>query len=163
MKKQWTIRCRPDPCAGLAENSHDIEDPRRTLMAGTKLAANPIHLGLGATADIEPLFTGSMDWYTAYSDRYAGDGVESRLVSISTFTESWDMWEMHPLGSEVVLCISGSITLHQEMADGSKATVRLDSGEYAINEPGTWHTADLEQEATALFITAGAGTQHRQR
>ncbi|MDA1074007.1 MAG: cupin [Proteobacteria bacterium] len=132
-------------------------------MAGTKITAHPIHLGLGATADIEPLFTGSMDWYTSYGDRHVKDGNEGRLVSMSTFTESWDMWEMHPQGSEVVLCISGSITLHQEMANGSKATVSLGPGEYAINEPGAWHTADVEEEVTALFITAGEGTQHRQR
>jgi len=26
-----------------------------------------------------------------------------------------------------------------------------------------WHTADVEGHATALFVTAGAGTQHRLR
>jgi hypothetical protein len=36
-------------------------------------------------------------------------------------------------------------------------------GQYAINEPGTWHTADVTGETTALFITAGLGTQHRPR
>jgi quercetin dioxygenase-like cupin family protein len=73
------------------------------------------------------------------------------------------MWEMHPLGAEVVLCTAGAITLHQEHADGSTATVTLDSGEYAINPPGTWHTADVDGEATAVFITAGMGTEHRPR
>jgi hypothetical protein len=41
--------------------------------------------------------------------------------------------------------------------------VELGAGEYAINEPGVWHTADVEKETTVLFITAGMGTQHRQR
>jgi hypothetical protein len=41
--------------------------------------------------------------------------------------------------------------------------VILDPGKYAINEPGTWHTADVDGEATALFITAGLGTAHRPR
>ncbi|HAG37451.1 MAG TPA: cupin, partial [Erythrobacter sp.] len=36
-------------------------------------------------------------------------------------------------------------------------------GEYAINPPGVWHIADIVQEATAIFITAGEGTQHRPR
>jgi hypothetical protein len=31
------------------------------------------------------------------------------------------------------------------------------------NEPGTWHSANVVGEATALFITAGMGTQHRPR
>jgi hypothetical protein len=41
--------------------------------------------------------------------------------------------------------------------------VVLGPGEYAINERGTWHTADIIGEATALFIAAGVGTQHRPR
>jgi hypothetical protein len=53
--------------------------------------------------------------------------------------------------------------LHQEKADGTRSTVALQPGEYAINEPGTWHTADVTGPATAVFITAGLGTQHRPR
>jgi hypothetical protein len=70
---------------------------------------------------------------------------------------------MHPHGSEVVVCVAGSLVLHQDKPDGSTATIRLGPGQYAINEPGTWHTADVENEATALFITPGVGTQHRPR
>jgi quercetin dioxygenase-like cupin family protein len=124
---------------------------------------HPVHLGLGAAAESEPEFTGSMDWYARYLQRHEADGAEARLVSMYTFSESWDMWEMHPEGSEVVICTAGQLTLHQEKRDGSKATVTLAPGEYAINEPGTWHTADVDGEATALFITAGLGTQHRPR
>ena len=43
------------------------------------------------------------------------------------------------------------------------ATVALGAGEYTVNEPGTWHTADVGDAATALFITAGVGTRHRPR
>ncbi len=124
---------------------------------------HPIHLGLGATAEVEPEFTGDMSWYAGYGERHASDGAEGRLVAMHTFDRAWDEWEMHPVGSEVVLCTSGQITLHQEQADGSSATVTLDAGEYAINEPGTWHTADIDGEATVLFITAGMGTEHRPR
>lgn len=123
----------------------------------------PIHLGLGATAIVQPEFTNAMDWYDAYIARNAADGAEGRLVTMYRFAESWPMWEMHPNGEEVVLCISGSMTMHQEMADGSTATSVIGPGEYAINPPGAWHTADIEGEATALFITAGLGTQHRAR
>jgi hypothetical protein len=41
--------------------------------------------------------------------------------------------------------------------------VTIVPGEYAINLPGVWHTADVDGEVTALFITAGMGTQHRPR
>lgn len=127
------------------------------------IGSHPIHLGLGATSISEPEFTGEMEWYAGYGERHASDGDEGRLVSMYTFSESWDVWEMHPKGSEVVLCTAGSITLHQEHDDGSTATVTLGAGEYAINPPGTWHTADVADSATALFITAGAGTDHRPR
>jgi quercetin dioxygenase-like cupin family protein len=132
------------------------------------LSVHPVHLGLGATAVVEPEFTGGGEWYADYGRRHdAGDGLEGRLVSMHTFTESWDVWEMHPAGHEVVLCTAGTITLHQEHADGTAATVTLRAGEYAVNPPGTWHTADVDatatDTATAVFITAGMGTEHRPR
>lgn len=128
-----------------------------------KIEERPIHLGLGATAEVEPSFTNEMDWYEGYLDRHATDGAEGRLVTMYTFSESWDAWEMHPSGDEVVLCTVGRITLHQEHADGTTATVELTSGDYVVNPPGTWHTADVDGSATALFITAGLGTTHRPR
>ena len=126
------------------------------------LLENPLHLGLGSTAIPQPPFTG-MDWYQGYGERHDGDAAEGRLVSMHRFSESWDSWEMHPAGDEVVLCLSGNMTLHQEHADGSTASVTISANEYVINPPGTWHTADIESEATALFITAGLGTEHRPR
>lgn len=132
-------------------------------MPGTNISKHPVHLGRAATAVIEPEFAGNMEWYQGYTSRHAADGTEGRLVSMFTFTEPWDMWEMHPNGSEVVLCTAGTLTLHQEAADGTRCTVALRPGEYAINEPGTWHTADITGSATAVFITAGWGTQHRPR
>ena len=121
----------------------------------------PIHLGLGATALAQPEFTG-MEWYADYIARSAADGVEGRLVSLYRFEESWDSWEMHPLGDEVVLCIEGTMTLVQEK-DGTTNKVTLGAGDFAINAPGTWHTADVAAPAVALFITAGVGTEHRPR
>jgi len=126
------------------------------------LLTTPIHLGLGATAQVQPDFTG-MGWYEDYAARTTEDGAEGRLVTMYRFTESWDSWEMHPSGDEVVLCVSGTMTLHQELADGTTATITIGAGDYAINPPGAWHTADVEGEATALFITAGLGTEHRPR
>ena len=99
----------------------------------------------------------------AYSARTAADGAEGRLVTTHTFTESWTSWEMHPAGDEVVLCLAGAMTLHQEFPDGRNVTVAVAAGEYVINPPGVWHTADIVGEATVLFITAGMGTEHRPR
>ena len=129
-----------------------------------QIGTNPIHLGLGGTAVVEPAMDGSMEWYQGYGERHGdADGVDGRLVSMYTFTESWDSWEVHPSGHEVVLCVAGSTTLHQELPSGEERAVTLSAGEYAINEPGTWHTADVETSATVVFITSGEGTQHRPR
>jgi hypothetical protein len=121
----------------------------------------PAHLGLGATAAREPAFSG-MEWYEAYGARHAADGKEGRLVSMHTFSKPWDTWEMHPEGGEIVVCTAGRITLHQDIG-GKIQTVTLNTGEAVINPPGVWHTADVDQPATALFITAGMGTQVKPR
>ncbi len=122
---------------------------------------NWVHLGLGATTETQPPFTG-MEWYADYSARHAGDGAEGRLVSMHRFTADWDVWEMHPAGSEMVLCTSGAITLIQEVV-GEQARIELRPGHYAINPAGVWHTADVPEQAEAVFITAGEGTAHRPR
>jgi len=127
-----------------------------------RLDIQPLHLGLGGHAVAQPPFTG-MDWYEAYGARHGADGRDGRLVSQHDFSADWDMWEIHPSGDEVVICLAGSLTLHQDFADGTTVATSLVAGEYAINPAGCWHTADVAQTATALFITAGEGTQHRAR
>lgn len=131
-------------------------------MSARKLDEAFLHLGLGATAVPQPPFDG-FAWYEGYGARHGDDGAEGRLVSQYTFTESWDAWEMHPKGAEVVICTHGAMVLVQELPDGSHEHVPLTAGEYAINPPGVWHTADVGDSATAIFITAGEGTQHRPR
>lgn len=136
-------------------------------MSARKLSESFLHLGpgkdgMGATAVPQPPFSG-MDWYEGYGARHGSDGPEGRLVSQHTFTEGWDSWEMHPKGSEVVICTEGAMVLTQEFPDGRREQVTLSAGEYAINPPGVWHIADVETQATAIFITAGEGTQHRPR
>ena len=126
------------------------------------LSTHPLHLGLGATAIVQPAFTGDLSWYQGYGERHGDDGAEGRLVALHTFEEPWTSWEVHPHGAEVVLCLAGRLTLHQEI-DGDVRTVVLEPNQGAINDPGVWHTADVEGPTTALFITAGEGTQHRPR
>ena len=126
------------------------------------LTRHPAHLARGAITTIEPEFTADMQWYADYGQRHQTDGLEGRLVSMHSFASPWDHWERHPHGSELVLCIHGTITLHQDI-DGTTRTVHLEPGHAIINQPGTWHTADVDAPATVLFITAGVGTEHRSR
>ncbi|HEV2595198.1 MAG TPA: cupin [Sphingomicrobium sp.] len=132
------------------------------MTSGKSLYDYPIHLGLGATAVMEPQFSG-LDWYEDYAKRHAVDGAEGRLVSLFRFDESWTSWEMHPSGEEVVCVVSGLMTLHQQRPDGSEQSYDLGPGDYAINSRGTWHTADAAAPVVPLFITAGEGTTHRSR
>jgi mannose-6-phosphate isomerase-like protein (cupin superfamily) len=131
-------------------------------MHGQSLFDYPIHLGLGARAIPQPEFTG-MEWYAGYDERHGDDLDEGRLVALYRFEKSWDSWEMHPAGDEVVACIQGHMTLYQQLADGSERSVELGPGDYAINPPGAWHTADTDGPVVALFITVGKGTTHRPR
>lgn len=125
------------------------------------LESIPIHLGLSAKAISQPKFTG-MNWYQDYIKRTKKDGLEGRLVSWFTFDNSWDSWEMHPNGNEVVICVTGKMTLIQEI-DGKNKKYKLKAGQYIINPPGVWHTVDATTEVSAIFITSGIGTQHRER
>ncbi len=120
-----------------------------------------VHLGLGAMAIPQPAY-GGPEWYEDYAKRNEADGVEGRLAAMHRFSEDWTSWEMHPAGAELVVCVSGSIILVQEI-DGTERRTALRPGEYAINPPGVWHTADVSESADALFVTSGIGTEHRER
>lgn len=126
------------------------------------LATHPVHLGLGAAVLEQPEFTGPA-WYDDYVARTGADGDEGRLVGLHRFTGDWESWERHPAGAELVVCTEGAMTVIQERADGSTSETALGPGDYAINPAGVWHTANVAKEASALFITAGRGTEHRPR
>lgn len=122
-----------------------------------------VHLGTGGTAIPQPDFDGDVDWFQEYGERTQSDGVEGRLVSMHTFTESWTMWEAHMDGSELVVCTAGTMTLVQEV-DGAEIKTTLTEGEYAINQPGVWHTANITNgPASGLFITSAGITEHKPR
>lgn len=127
------------------------------------IATRPVHLGQGAVAFPLDAFDGTPEWYQRYSERTEADGDEGRLVTMHTFTEPWETWEVHPNGHELVLCVDGEMTLHQELPTGELRTVTLVAGEYVINQPGVWHTADIDGPATGIFVTAGRGTEVRPR
>ncbi len=126
------------------------------------LADTPLHLGVGRTAVPLEGFEWSPEYLGSYDERYAHEEGEGRLVTWFEMTEDWTSWEQHPMGEEVVVCFNGRFRLHQEL-NGDAATVELGPGEYVINPPGAWHTADVIEPGTGLFITPGKGTTHRPR
>lgn len=86
---------------------------------------------------------------------------QGRLVSAGTFNASWPTWERHPAGEELVMLLSGTVTLLLEDADSVREVALTAPGDYVLIPPNTWHTARTQVPATLLFLTPGAGTEHR--
>ena len=124
------------------------------------LARTFVHLGQGSTATPLPDFEWSADHVEAYGSRFAADGKEGRLVCVIMQDATWDGWERHPAGEEVVFLISGRVDVVQEL-DGADHIVELRPGEAMVNPANVWHTARVHQPGLALFITPGVGTEHR--
>jgi mannose-6-phosphate isomerase-like protein (cupin superfamily) len=136
----------------MTENSSDAFDLTTTF----------IHLGMGSKATPLPDFQWTPEYLDGYEQRFASDGDEGRIVVMNRQEATWDQWERHPAGEEVVLLLSGRVDLVQEI-DGEERSVSLRPGFAVVNPPGVWHTADVHEPGDALFITPGRGTDHRAR
>ncbi len=119
-----------------------------------------VHLGLGSSATVLRDFTWTAECLNSYAARFSSDGNEGRLVCITPQSETWDSWERHPAGEEVVVLLSGRVDLVQDL-DGVEHVVALRPGEAMVNPVGVWHTARVHEPGAALFITPGAGTEHK--
>lgn len=139
-----------------------MDSQRTTDAEPFDLLSSVIHLGLGATAVPLRDFGWSAEELEAYSDRFAGDGDEGRLVVMGHQDASWTSWERHPAGEEVVVLLSGRAELIQEL-DGVERRTELVRGRAIVNPPGVWHTCDVHEPGDAFFITPGRGTEHRPR
>jgi mannose-6-phosphate isomerase-like protein (cupin superfamily) len=117
-----------------------------------------IHLGVGATATPLPDFAWSPEYLAGYQERFAADGAEGRLICVMPQDETWDSWERHPAGDEVVVLLSGRVDLVQDL-DGAEHVVELQPGQAVINPAGVWHTARVHEPGVALFVTPGRGTE----
>lgn len=86
---------------------------------------------------------------------------QGRLMSAFTFAEPWPTWERHPAGEELVMLLAGSATVVLEES-GAERTVQLSiPGSYVLVPKNVWHTARASVPTTMLFLTPGAGTEHR--
>ena len=101
------------------------------------------------------------DFWATIRDRADLQG--GRLLMRFDFTEDWDVQEMHPAGDELVILLSGSLDMHVEV-DGAVERVELrQTGQLAIVPAGAWHTADVLEPSSALFVTPGEGTLNEPR
>lgn len=115
-----------------------------------------VHFRDGGSA--EPIEVTPSFWPDLASGKLALDG---RLITLGRQSRDWDHWEMHPEGEELVVLLSGSLELVVER-DGRELRARLDRpGQAWLNQRGDWHRAIVHEPSVVLFVTHGAGTQHR--
>ena len=87
---------------------------------------------------------------------------QGRLLSAFSFSEAWPTWERHPAGEELVMLLSGAATLVLEDDDGRQTSMELQApGAYVLVPRNFWHTARTKVPTTMIFLTPGAGTEHR--
>ena len=124
----------------------------------SQILSTYLHVRDGGSLDLVP----APD--TFWSDLAEGKLPEldqGRLMSAFTFDEPWSSWERHPAGEELVMLLSGSATLVLEEPGGERAVALSAPGDYVLVPRNTWHTARSTVAATMLFLTPGAGTEHR--
>lgn len=128
------------------------------------LTATPVHLGLGGTAVPLNDFDWHPDTLADYEAATADDGADGRMVMIFDFdsTQPGTQWETHRAGAELVVCLSGQLTLIQQVGE-REHPIDLNPGQAAINPPNVWHTIDGRISGQLLTITPGRGTSHKPR
>jgi mannose-6-phosphate isomerase-like protein (cupin superfamily) len=83
-----------------------------------------------------------------------------RLMGKTGQSRDWDHWERHPAGEEILTLLSGELELVLDMPGGEqRATVR--AGETFVVPRGVWHRGIVHQPGELMFITPGAGTEHK--
>ena len=88
-----------------------------------------------------------------------GDGW---LVGKYQMIEDTRTWEMHPLGDELLVMLSGRMDLILEQ-EGKESVVELPAGKACLVPRGTWHRQVARAAGDYLGATYGKGTQHRPR
>jgi mannose-6-phosphate isomerase-like protein (cupin superfamily) len=85
---------------------------------------------------------------------------DGRLVTVNRQARNWPHWERHPAGDEVLVLLSGELQIVLEHR-GRTRRVTLKAGHSLIVPKGVWHRAVIRKPGNMLFITPGAGTEHR--
>ena len=96
-------------------------------------------------------------WATVEKRTDLGDG---RLVGVTSQRADWPIWERHPGGDEILILLSGELDIVVETRRGNRKT-RLKAGQTFVVPRGLWHRALVRKKGELMFITPGAGTEHR--
>ncbi len=128
----------------------------------THLDVDPIHIsGSGVAARLGGFGFDPPSFEAYIAQRCTADD-PGRLAMIEHSREAWGMWECHHAGDEVVIVISGVARFIQDVG-GEQVHTRVTAGGAIINPAGVWHTADVEEPFSAVYLTPCPGTEHRPR
>lgn len=119
------------------------------------LTSTYVHLADGPAAVAIPV---GPDFWQRIGER--ADLQRGRLVTRFHQSRTWDHWEMHPAGEEVLILLSGALDLILDGA-GEQRTVAMRAGDAFIVPRGTWHRGIVHEAGELVGITYGEGTQHR--
>jgi mannose-6-phosphate isomerase-like protein (cupin superfamily) len=127
------------------------------VMAAFDLTSTHVCLspqGSASTIEVTPEF-----WATI-GER--ADLREGRLVAVFESDADWPHWEMHPAGDELLVLLSGKMTIVLEEG-GLEHMLELPAGSSCLVPRGVWHRAIVPVPSRLLAITYGRGTEHRAR
>jgi mannose-6-phosphate isomerase-like protein (cupin superfamily) len=114
------------------------------------------YLGLDGAGGVTALPVGPDFWQTIAANPAAA----GTLVTVNTGQGDWGHWEMHPAGDEVLVLLEGRLSLVFEGPDGDLVN-EMRRGSTLVIPRGVWHRAIDQSGVRMLFITYGAGTQHK--
>lgn len=101
---------------------------------------------------------GGDEFWAGIEDRR--DLQQGRLMGASRQAADWDHWERHPAGEEILTLLSGEVEIVLQLEAGEERAV-LTAGQTLVIPAGVWHRGIVRQPGDLLFVTAGAGTEHR--
>ena len=94
-------------------------------------------------------------------DRDYNNFKNCELIALHEFNGDWPCWEVHPMGDEVVVLISGAVDFVLQFDEGEQTVELSLPGDYVIVPRGVWHTAKMSVLSKILFVTPGENTQCR--
>ncbi len=85
---------------------------------------------------------------------------DGRLMGVTPQITDWPHWERHCGGDEVLVMLSGEMDIVLETEKGERRT-KLKAGQAFVVPRGVWHRGRARKPGLLLFVTPGAGTEHR--
>lgn len=133
-------------------------EPMEAVMSARDILSTCLHIRDGGGTDA--IAVSESFWEELAAGRYPQLD-QGRLMSAFAFFEPWSTWERHPAGEELVMLLSGAATVVLEASGHEHAVLLGEPGAYRLVPRNVWHTARTSVPTTMLFLTPGAGTEHR--